>query len=324
MVDINVTLSVPLIEKMWQTFDKRFIAPWMNPKRIQREGEAQLQLDRKRRLQEIELESAKIHSEKIQITHSESGSLARVEPHVDFGRLAEIEQKQDYVRKQINLGKSILHAETEITADDPIPEKEVEADWLYRWKEYAEKFSTDDMQLLWGKVLAGEFKRPGAFSYRALEVLSNLSKEDAEDFLLLCSLSFSYSGLVFVFDESEINKKYGLFHLKILRLQEAMLLSYTNSSINFDERIVAYSDKHKKMIEFSGDGKKSFGVIFFTEIGEAIYDLIDECINLTYIRDNLSSLLEKKKITSLLANEAFLSPDKKEVRWNRVSVEEFK
>lgn len=322
MVDIN--LNIPILEKMWITLDERFIATWMNPKRMLREGEAQLQLDRKRRLQEIELEGAKAHAERVQITHSGYGSLARVEPHVDFERLAEIEKKQDYVRKQTNLGKTILYAEAEFKADDPVPEKEVDPDWLYCWKEQAEKFSAEDMQLLWGKVLAGEFKSPGSFSYRALDALSNLSTEDAEDFLLVCSLAFSYGDEVFVFSNSEINNTYRLYHLKKMKLQEMGLLSYSINSLNIDKKIVFYSDKHKKVIECSADLKRQFGVTFFTEVGKSLYKLIDVELNLDYIRGNLSLLLEKHQISSMLASDATLSPDGERVEWSRATVEEFK
>lgn len=321
---VNINLNIPLLEKMWMTLDERFIAPWMNPKRILREGEAQLLLERKRRLQEIELEGAKIHTERAQITHTDSGLLARVEPHVDFERLAEIEKKQDYVRKQTNLGKTILYAEAEFTAEDPIPEQEVDSDWLYRWKEQAEKFSTEDMQLLWGKVLAGEFKSPGSFSYRALDTLSNLSKEDAEDFLLVCSLAFSYSGEAFVFSNSEINNTYELYHLKKMKLQEIGLLSYSLNSLIIDKKVVLYSDKHKKVIVCSADLRKHIGVTFFTEVGKSLYKLIDVALNLGYIRDNLSFLLEKDQINSKLAGGAVLSPDGTQVEWDPDTVEEFK
>lgn len=324
MVDININLNIPLLEKMWETLDERFIATWMNPKRIRREGEVYLQLDRKKRLQEIEMERANTDIERAQIMHSGSGSLARVEPRVDFERLAEIEKKQEYIRKQINLGKTILYAEDEITVDDPIPEKDVDPDWLYRWKEQAEKFSTEDMQLLWGKVLAGEFKSPGSFNYRALDTLSNLSKEDAEDFLLVCSLAFSYRGETFVFSNSEINNTYGLHLLKKMKLQEVGLLSYSLNSLSLDEEVVLYSDKHKKVIVCSADLGKRIGVTFFTEVGKSLYKLIDVALNLGYIRDNLSFFLEKDQINSKLASGAVLSPDGTYVEWEPDTVEEFK
>src|SRR5690606_6830178 len=137
----NITIDIPLLTKMWETLDERFIATWMNPKRIEREGMAYLRLDRAKRLQAIEFEGERLGSEGAQISLTDSTITGQAEPYIDFQQLAKIEQNKDYIRKQTNLGKSILHAESELKADDPVPEKEVDPDWLYRWKEQAEKFS---------------------------------------------------------------------------------------------------------------------------------------------------------------------------------------
>lgn len=51
------------------------------------------------------------------------------------------------------------------------------------------KFVSDkDLQLLWGHVLAGEFERPGSTPKNIVRILSELSKENAEVFSMLCSM----------------------------------------------------------------------------------------------------------------------------------------
>lgn len=209
-----------------------------------KEGAAQLRLTRAERLQSIEL---------AQIEAGPRVGIASVgshEPYIDFRLLAEQEQQREYIRKQINLGRSISNAEAEFTSDDPVPDKEVDPDWLYRWKEQAERFSADDMQMLWGKILAGEFKNPGTYNYRTLDALSSLSKADAEVFLLLCSLTLSEPGVCFIFSNGELLKKYGLTHLHMLRLRELGLLSYTDSLYTVPENAFFYFPKHKKAIQY--------------------------------------------------------------------------
>jgi hypothetical protein len=84
-------------------------------------------------------------------------------------------------RAEVNVSKAVIYAENRL-ADDPqaAPESVVDEDWLFAWKEYAGRVSTDDLQQLWGSVLAGEVKSPGKYSLRTLEYLKALSKVDAE------------------------------------------------------------------------------------------------------------------------------------------------
>ncbi len=48
--------------------------------------------------------------------------------------------------------------------------------------------SDEELQLLWGNVLAGEFERPGSTPKNIVRILSELSKENADTFSKLCSL----------------------------------------------------------------------------------------------------------------------------------------
>jgi hypothetical protein len=57
--------------------------------------------------------------------------------------------------------------------------EQVEPEWFGQWRSRAEKFSREEMQRLWGRILAQEVKRPGTFGYRTLEFLSTMSANDA-------------------------------------------------------------------------------------------------------------------------------------------------
>lgn len=316
MIDVN--LNVPLLEKMWDTLDKRFIATWMNPKRIEREGAARLKVERDQRLQAIEFQRRELDA-------SIGGELAVAgEPYIDFQRLSEVERQQEYIRKQTNLGKSILHAEDVIKADDPVPEKEVDPDWLYRWKEQAEKFSADDMQLLWGRVLAGEFKSPGSFNYRTLDVLSGLSKKDAEIFLTLCSLAFPKEGIVFIFGSSEVNRKYGLTHLSLLRLRELGLLSHTDTEFRISEKELFVFENNMKAVQWIPKKEIYFYICLFTSVGQSLYGLVDVDFNVSYARDILNENLKEDGVESIIMHNIRLSPDGKQVSCHKSDMEEFR
>jgi hypothetical protein len=67
---------------------------------------------------------------------------------------------------------------------------EPDEDWLNVFERYAEDASTERMQKLWGRVLAGEIRKPGRFSVGTLRFLSEFSQADGLDFAEFCSSAF--------------------------------------------------------------------------------------------------------------------------------------
>jgi hypothetical protein len=86
----------------------------------------------------------------------------------------------DALRKEVNVGRALVQAEAELSGDpqEP-PSTRPDDDWLFRWRDSASAVSNAELQLLWGRVLAGEVKAPGQFSLRTLEFLRNISQEEA-------------------------------------------------------------------------------------------------------------------------------------------------
>lgn len=102
--------------------------------------------------------------------------------------LTELVHEESLAREErslINASKSALHAAADLETDEAQgrereTEDEVNEDWVYRWRDAAGEVSSEDMQVLWGKVLAGEIRHPGAFSLRTLDFLRNLSSDEAK------------------------------------------------------------------------------------------------------------------------------------------------
>ncbi|RYF50740.1 MAG: DUF2806 domain-containing protein [Cytophagaceae bacterium] len=70
---------------------------------------------------------------------------------------------------------------------EPAP---LDDDWLNVFERYAEDASTERMQKLWGRVLAGEVRTPGKYGMRTLRFLSEFSQADALQFSSLCQIAF--------------------------------------------------------------------------------------------------------------------------------------
>lgn len=98
---------------------------------------------------------------------------------------------RDLVQKQINkdqiASKAVLLLENEYVSDDSDgnsePVEKVSADWLNHFSSHAEKVSSDDMQDLWAKILAGEIRKPGQFSLSTMRVLAETDAKLARLFV---------------------------------------------------------------------------------------------------------------------------------------------
>lgn len=66
---------------------------------------------------------------------------------------------------------------------------EIEQDWLNMFARHAETKSSDQMRGFFGRILAGEIRKPGSFSPATVEVLARLTHDTASLFQRFCSIS---------------------------------------------------------------------------------------------------------------------------------------
>lgn len=90
--------------------------------------------------------------------------------------------------RQLNLDIITAEAAADLVrGDENVSAEPVNQDWANRFFRYGEDIGTESMQVLWGKILAGEIRQPNSFSLRTLEILRNLSVEEAEAFADICN-----------------------------------------------------------------------------------------------------------------------------------------
>lgn len=70
--------------------------------------------------------------------------------------------------------------------EDANPEN-LDQEWLDYWRVHAEKSRDEDVQAIWGAILAGEINNAGSVSKRAMSILADMEKRDADAFVSLCS-----------------------------------------------------------------------------------------------------------------------------------------
>lgn len=96
-------------------------------------------------------------------------------------------------RKQENLEAIARKTADQLNGASELPTEEPEApsdDWLNLVSKYAEDASSERLRDLWASVLAGEIRKPGAFSLRTLRSVSELDQRTIADFEALAPYVF--------------------------------------------------------------------------------------------------------------------------------------
>ena len=109
-------------------------------------------------------------------------------------------------------------------------------DWFVRFYEAVGNISDEVMQDLWAKLLAGEVAEPSSFSLKTIDVLRNLSKQDAELFSLICSHSVMTRGQNFLPHYDTYLKKHNIYYTDIMKLNEQGLI-FNDGTIGFSMSI---------------------------------------------------------------------------------------
>lgn len=153
--------------------------------------------------------------------------------------------------------------------------KNIENDWIVDFFDKSRLVSDEEMQELWGKVLAGEANAPGTYSKRTIHMLASLDKNDAILFTKLCGFVwFIETPVPLIFDSSnELYLKNGINFGVLKHLDSIGLISFESLSgylrKGFDKTTdVTYGSK-KITLEFAEDkdNKLDIGHAIFTDVG---------------------------------------------------------
>lgn len=300
-----------LVIKLWETLAEKGVGSLLSPWQIGREGKARNNLRREELLMlaQAEVDTADIRSGRKCL--EKNGNLVllknkpstdstpvpytfeKIEPTISFQSLADVSVRitaTDEARREINASKAVIYAEEVLSTEPQIPpDRSVDDDWLFTWRDYAGGVSTEDLQQLWGKVLAGEVKSPGSYSLRTLEFLRGLSKVEAEQISRLAG--FVIEGRII--RSLNLNDHGVTFNL-LLEMQELGLLSgveapglTTQFKSGASERFArALRSNGKALVIEHDDPSKvlTLEVYTLTGVGSQLVGLGSFPANLNYLR----------------------------------------
>jgi hypothetical protein len=99
------------------------------------------------------------------------------------------------IKEQLILDQITMNAANELSKEKiDCSEKESEdisEDWLNEFENLARLKSSEDMKLVFGKILSGEIIKPGSFSIKTIKLISQLDNQAAKLFQTFCSHTIS-------------------------------------------------------------------------------------------------------------------------------------
>lgn len=219
------------------------------------------------------------------------------------------------IKRQNNIDDVVEVAINDISQTESVTETPIDQDWSTRFFDIVQDISDNEMKILWGKILAGEVKKPKSYSMRTLELLRNLSKEEADTFVKVAQYVLHQRDyFIFNGDDDKLSHL-GLFYKDIARLTEIGLIQ---AGTFVHKEYKALLDKDLKIgieykdlviiITLQGGRSISLPIYCLTTAGQELYQLIDispkiEYVNAIgeYVKKN-NVLIEYSKIISVNDN----------------------
>jgi len=153
------------------------------------------------------------------------------------------------IKEQINLDQITLNAANELSSNKNIkisetPIDDISEDWLNEFENLARLKSSEDMKVVFGKILAGEIVKPGTFSIKTIKLISQLDNQAAKLFQIFCSQTISLWAADNIFDARVVSfsgnaasnslREFGLSFDALNILHEyGLIISDYNSSMHY-------------------------------------------------------------------------------------------
>lgn len=193
---------------------------------------------------------------------------------------------------------------------------DVDDEWLERFMDSAKFVSDEQMQVVWGNILAGEFENPNSTPPSVTRILSEITPTYAKAFQILCSLAVTILGesndrtididkpntrIILPTNYSYL-EDYGLDFSVLNELQMLGLIQFnpvTGYVLKFDN--ITYPKLHiiygKKALTVLQYKQNAFprGIVILTQAGQSIAKFTEQRVIEEHL-DNISTYLKEKNV----------------------------
>jgi hypothetical protein len=179
---------------------------------------------------------------------------------------------EEEAKKQKNI-EDITQKSLPLLTEDSKP-NEVEDDWITYFCDRCRLISSDEMQSLWSRVLAGEANKPGTYSKRTVNFLSALDKNEAEIFTRVCNFAWHIPRLcpLIYNDLVDFYEKHDLFADDLRHLESIGLLSFQSNEFHLVQAPdpVTYHGAKIRLDLIKNEYQFCIGVASLTKVGEQL------------------------------------------------------
>lgn len=188
--------------------------------------------------------------------------------------IQEEEKKQEHI-------ESIIEGTIPLIEDSSKPEK-IDPDWLFLFIDKAKNISSEHMQLLWSKILAGESNDSGSFSKRTLVFLSTIDRKDADLFTELCNFTIvadtMYPIVHYLNENNEIYNSHGITFDSLNHLDDIGLIKFGEIALYTATDIepgtpVSYFGREIPNVINEETNDFVIGNILFSNIGKELFSI---------------------------------------------------
>jgi len=237
----------------------------------------------------------------IDISFKDGFMNARQKTSAELLEMAQRRQIVEQIQQERNLESIIDIAgnalnNTEVEKNDSVDEY-----WLSTFIDIVKNISNEDLQLLWGKILAGEINNPGKFSLRTLDVLRKITQEEALLFEKVLPLVIVDEEVYFVPSYDSLMNQYDVYFYDIYQLAECGLITSSSAIIrelrNESDRPIGFHNENQLMVisEMKTTYPMSFNLYTLSCAGKELYRLLIHDSNDSFFSDFAKTIIEKNK-----------------------------
>lgn len=221
-------------------------------------------------------------------------SVSTNQQFVELAQRAVLRNLNQEMNKQQNIESIVHFAEENLKQETKVSEEPVSQTWLSNFFEAAGHVEEEDLQKIWGKLLAGEIKNPNSYSLRTLNILKNMTTREARIFQKLSAFVVRVGSDCIIPHEDILLGKYNVEYGNILLLDECGLVNAQGTlNLTYSSKpgsmLCLYNHKFQaRLFESAGInmhlylniypltavGKELFGILKQEPVGEFFKDYI--------------------------------------------------
>lgn len=264
------------------------IGKWYEPRHVVRMASAEAKAEHIKTIEKVKREALLNHNEDLY------NHLSAVEKRL----ITKESKRQQNIEQVVNCAANVLSLETEVSSEN------VDPDWITRFFDIAQDISNEQMQELWGRVLAGEVKQPGAFSLRTLEALRNITSEEAQLFEEVASYAI-YQGSYFLYNGFSGLEKTGIEYWKIMRLIEIGIIQSVSDAalIYYREKTQRYAFLYGDYVYFINFGSLKeeirIPIYSFSVLGGELFKLVSIKPDYNFVKSIMKDIVSRNKGTTV-------------------------